>query len=164
MRTTMLGLASVALSMLLAAPLARAEQGSIELKTIGEKEIRIVDENGEEKIKRVPASLVTPGEEVVYSIYAKNVGTEPAENVVVTDPIPANMSYRGGTATGDGTQITFSVDQGKSYDVPENLIVLDENGTPRQAGPGDYTHIRWQRSGPLAPGETQRVEFRARLD
>jgi uncharacterized repeat protein (TIGR01451 family) len=160
----MLGLASATISILLAAPLARAEEGSIELKTVGEKEIRIVDESGEERIKRVPASLVTPGEEVVYSIYASNVGTEPAENVVVTDPIPKNMTYRGGTASGDGTEITFSVDQGKTYDAPENLIVLDEDGTPKQAEPGDYTHIRWHRAGPLAPGETQRLEFRARLD
>ena len=73
------------------------------------------------------------------------------------------MTYRDGTATGDA-KITFSIDGGKSYDAPEHLIIVDVRGNSKQAGPEDYTHIRWEFSDPLDAGESQLVEFRARLD
>ena len=155
---------ALALARIAAAPLALARDGSIELRTVAEKEVLVVNEKGKETLERVPASLVMPGEDVIYSIRARNVGGEPTDDVVITDPVPANMTYRAGTASGSDARLKFSVDQGQSYDVPENLIVVDEQGRPKRAEAEDYTHIRWELTEPLAPGESRSFEFRARLD
>ena len=86
-----------------------------------------------------------------------------AAGVVVTDPIPEHMSYLHGTAIGDGTKVTFSVDRGRSFDQAANLRVRGKDGAPRTATPDDYTHIRWKFTQELPPGASRLVRFRARL-
>jgi uncharacterized repeat protein (TIGR01451 family) len=143
------------------APAAWAQKKHVELDARVEREIEVVAENGEKTIKRVDAEKVMPGETVVYTITARNVGNEPATNVVITDPIPEHMDYTG-SVVGEGTAITFSIDGGKSYDVASALRVT-EGGADRPAKPEEYTHIRWKFNDALEPGSTRSVEFRARL-
>lgn len=154
-------LAPLALAALLFAPDVMAQTKHVELDAKVEREVEIVDENGEKTIKRVHAEKVMPGETVVYTITARNVGDEPATNVVITDPIPKHMEYTG-SVTGDGTRITFSIDGGKTYDVASALMV-SEGATKRPAKPEEYTHIRWRFNDALEPGSARSVEFRARL-
>ena len=154
-------LAVVALAALLFAPDVWAQKKYIELDATVEREIEIVDENGEKTIERTKAEKVMPGETVVYTITALNVGDEPASNIVITDPIPEHMDYTG-SVVGANTRITFSIDGGKSYDVASALLVA-EGEAKRPAKPEEYTHIRWQFNDALEPGSTQSVEFRARL-
>jgi uncharacterized repeat protein (TIGR01451 family) len=138
-------------------------QGSLQLKTIAEKEIRVLKANGETEIRRIPAGKVIPGDEVIYTIEAKNITETAVENVVITDPVPEHTVYVAGTADGSETRITFSIDGGQKYDVPENLIVTDPDGTERNALPSEYTHIRWEFTRAIDPGKTRLVRFRAKL-
>ncbi len=154
-------LTGVALAALLFAPHAMAQSKYIELDATVEREIEVVDENGEKQIKRQKAELVMPGETVVYTITARNVGDAPATNVVITDPIPEHMDYTG-SVTGEGARITFSIDDGKTYDVASALLIPDGGGK-KPAPPEDYTHIRWKFNDALEPGSARSVEFRARL-
>ena len=142
---------------------AQSSEGKIEVKAIAEIEIAIEKENGETELRRVPAKTVVPGSDVIYTITATNVSDGAVDDVVVTDPIPRHMSYLQGTAIGDGAEITFSVDSGSTFDKAANLQVRGENGTPRNAVPDDYTHIRWKFTQELAPGASRLVRFRARL-
>ena len=151
----------VALAALFFATQAWAQNKHIELDAKVEREIEVVDENGQKTIKREQAVTVLPGEVVVYTITARNVGEEPATNVVITDPIPEHMDYTG-SVKGERTRITFSVDGGKTYDVATALMVPDGEGE-KPAKPEDYTHIRWQFNDALEPGSAHSVEFRARL-
>ena len=156
-------LAGMALAMFLFAPSTWAEAKYIELDAKVEREIEVVDENGQKTITREQAVTVMPGEVVVYTITARNVGEEPATNVVITDPIPEHMDYTG-SVKGDRTRITFSVDGGKTYDVATALMVpISEGEGERPAKPEDYTHIRWQLNDALEPGSALSVEFHARL-
>jgi uncharacterized repeat protein (TIGR01451 family) len=160
-------LAVVALVALFSAPQAWAQSKHIELDAKVEREIEVVDENGQKTITREQAVTVMPGEVVVYTITARNVGEEPATNVVITDPIPEHMDYTG-SVQGDRTRITFSVDGGKTYDVATALMVPIGKGKAngegeRPAKPEDYTHIRWQLNDALEPGSALSVEFHARL-
>jgi uncharacterized repeat protein (TIGR01451 family) len=164
MRTLRLCSLLTALTLLLGAPLARAEGGSIELKATAEKEVRSSDANGVEKLERVEATVVTPGEQVIYSIQATNVGEKATEQIVITDPIPGDMTYVEGSADADATAVTFSIDGGESYEPAADLFVVDADGNPRPAEPADYTHVRWELEGALEPGESRSVEFRARLN
>jgi uncharacterized repeat protein (TIGR01451 family) len=154
-------LAVVALAALFFASTAEAKQKHVELEAKAELEVEVVNEDGEKTIQRVPAVKVMPGEIVVYTITAKNVGAEPATNVVITDPVPEHMDYTG-SVTGDGASITFSIDGGKTYDVA-NALTVPVGGGEKPAPPEDYTHIRWTFNDALEPGSTHSVEFRARL-
>jgi uncharacterized repeat protein (TIGR01451 family) len=155
---------ALALVALVLSTAASADKESIvELKTVAEIEVEVINEDGEKEIQRVEATKVVPGDDVIYTIHYANVGEEPAENIVITDPIPEHMEYRAESASGEGTEITFSVDGGRTFDVPEKLVVEDREGEQRAAEAPDYTHIRWSLESPLSPEGIGNVGFTAKL-
>ena len=135
----------------------------IEVKTVAEIEVTETDKQGKKIVKRVAPTSVVPGTEVIYTITAKNTGTEPADNIVVTNPVPKETVYVDGSAFGAGANITFSVDGGKSYAKAETLTVKDKAGKPRPATAKDYTHVRWTFQFNLQPGQEAPVWYRARV-
>ena len=139
------------------------EKGGVELNTIAEMEAEVTNDVGEKEIKRVPAEKVIPGDIVIYTVSYSNNGKEPAENFVITNPVPEHMTYVFESASGDNTNIQFSVDGGNSYDVPANLTKNDADGNILAADVTDYTHIRWTLNEPVAPGATGNVIFKATL-
>lgn len=159
----------IAIALLVPAPVlagvaaAEPEQGSVELRTIAEKEVRVVTESGEVELRRVPAAKVVPGDEVIYTIQAKNISADPVSDIVITDPIPEHTTYRDGSATRRGSEITFSVDGGTTFAAPEKLQVTEADGAIRPATASDYTHVRWNFRDPLPPGESRSVGFRTKL-
>jgi uncharacterized repeat protein (TIGR01451 family) len=139
------------------------EPGQVVLKSTIHREIEVVNEDGEKEIQLVEAGNAIPGDELIFTVTYTNQGTEPAENVVLVNPVPEHTEYIGGSAGDGDATITFSVDDGSSYDLPENLTVTGEDGRPRTAQAQEYTHIRWVRTGPLSSGEGGKVVFRVRL-
>lgn len=161
----MIRLPVLVLSTLLIAVAAQAaEPGSIKLQTIAQQEKVTVGKDGVKHTEIVPAGRVLPGVEVIYTIKYTNVGKKPAENVVVNDPIPEHMTYVDGSATGDNTAISYSVDGGKHWSAMIETLEIDNgNGTTRSATARDVTDIRWVVKGKLAPGATGQVSFHAVL-
>jgi uncharacterized repeat protein (TIGR01451 family) len=156
---------SILLSVLLGATAVWAEnKGIIELGVLAWQEKEVINEKGEKEITRVPAAMVVPGDEVIYTLNYTNVGEEPADSVIITDPVPEHMVYTEGSAEGADTVITFSVDKGATYGLPAVLTVAGADGKERPAKGSDYTHIRWTLQRSLAPGEKGGVSFRARLE
>jgi uncharacterized repeat protein (TIGR01451 family) len=139
------------------------ETGTVVLTTTAETEVEFVDESGQTGVRRVKAAKVVPGDEVVYTIHCTNQGQEPAEDVVITNPIPEHMTYVDRSATGAGAKITFSVDGGETYGSADDLAVNTAKGEERPATAADYTHVRWSLVRPLAPAETGTVSYRAEL-
>ncbi|MGH8503428.1 MAG: hypothetical protein ACREVE_13345 [Gammaproteobacteria bacterium] len=155
----------IALSMLLPALIVAnaARADTVELISVVEKEVVTTTADGEIVREIVPAETVIPGEEVIYTTRFKNVGTQAANSIVSTNPVPENMRYKADSAAGADTEITFSVDEGESYAAPEALQVTGRNGKPRAARASDYTHIRWAYRPSLPAGEESSVQFRAVL-
>ncbi len=143
---------------------ALAAQG-IELKSTAEVEITVTGVNGEKELKRINASQanVVPGETVIFTTHYVNHGEQPATAVVITNPVPEHMIYLEKSAEGKGTDITFSIDQGKSFAAEAQLKVKDAEGKEREATVADYTHIRWTVEGALARGAIGSVSFRAKV-
>ena len=135
----------------------------IEVSTTAEIEVIEVNPDGTESVSRKAASRVVPGTEVIYTITAKNAGDEPADEVVVTNPVPAQTRYVEGSAAGANTDVTFSVDGGNTWGRAESLTVADANGEPRAATADDYTHVRWTLKSSLAPSQQRPVWYRARV-
>lgn len=145
-----------------------AQAAGLKLENIAEIEVREVNKDGKEIIKRVPAEKVIPGTQVIYTLVAKNQADQPLNNVVISDEIPEHMEYVNGSAKGitnpAQTQIVFSVDGGKNYAAADKLTVKDaETGKQRSARASDYTHVRWVMAYPIPVGKQGEVSFRALL-
>lgn len=140
------------------------EQGPIRLQHEAQVRETYVDAAGAEQTRLVPAAKVVPGELVVFTVTYTNEGSEPADNVVITNPVPNNMSYVAGSAAGAGSAVTFSVDDGANWGEPGELTVVDAEGNSRTAQPADYTNIRWVLDDSIPPATAGSVRFTAALE
>jgi uncharacterized repeat protein (TIGR01451 family) len=142
---------------------AAMAEGTVDVRTVVQKEEVTVNEDGETVRKLVDADVVVPGETVFYTITFRNVGTEPADNVVITNPIADSLVYIDGSAFGPGTDIQFSVDGGQTFARVDELTVV-EDGVERKATTSDYTHVRWVMNNDLEAGAQAVARFAAVLE
>ena len=139
------------------------EPGHLNVRTVVQKEEVTTDDTGETTRRLVPAESVVPGEDVIYTITFTNISDESAENIVITNPISAKLTYVSGSAFGPGTVIEFSVDGGQSFAAAERLMVSTA-GVERPAEAADFTHVRWTLTNELAAGAQGMARFRATLN
>lgn len=155
---------STAAALLLAAAAwtgAHAQSGGdIELRNVAEIEQEVKTPDGKVEKKRVPAQKAIPGQEVIYTSIFRNNGKRPAANLSVANPIPTNTTYVGGSATGENTDVAFSIDGARTFGSLDKLTVTGADGKKRPAAASDITHIRWTYRGELAPGKQASVGFR----
>lgn len=155
-------LVSIFLIVLATSAIASEEQ-NLDVQTYAQKESVVVNDDGEAERKLVPAELVVPGETVFYTITFTNVSAQPADNVVITNPIAENLMYVQGSAFGPGMEILFSADDGKTFAPAEELTVA-ENGDVRPAAASDFTHVRWVMRTDLDAGAQGTARFAAVLE
>ena len=136
-----------------------ADKACVELKTSGESEREVV-ENGQKVKRLVPVGKVVPGDEIVWTITAKNVCATQADNVVIANPVPEHMTYVANSAMGTGTDIGYSLD-GKEFKNASDLQVRAADGTARAAHADEYRAVRWTYKAAFAPGATAFVRYRA---
>ena len=138
-----------AISILLAAMLAiPAHAQEVELK--GDvKVIHTVEESGVSREERLAPDRVVPGDRLAFTTHFHNTSTEPAQDFVVTNPLPAAVML---AQNGD---FDVSVDGGQTFAPLATLKVDDGASGLRAAVLADVTHIRWTvaRIEPGAEGE-----------
>jgi uncharacterized repeat protein (TIGR01451 family) len=117
--------------------------------------------DGREQTRVVPAEEVVPGDEVIYTLEIRNPGNVALASPVVDYRIPEHVRYVANSAVGAGAQVSYSVDEGHTFDRPENLKVADANGEQRAASAADYTHIRWRLKHILKAKAVAMAHFRA---
>lgn len=142
---------------------AALAQSHLDVTTIVQKEVVIENENGNRETQLIAAETVIPGEQVVYTITFENVGAEPAENVVITNPISESLTYVVGSASNGDKRVEFSADGGQTFGPASQLIVVD-NGIERPATTKDYTHVRWVMQTKLEVGAKGSASFAAVLE
>ena len=140
----------------------QANSGSIAVKAIAEVESQTVRE-GREVSKLAPADRVVSGDWVIYTLEVRNTAATTIRAPTVTYPVPEHMSYVAESAVGPATEISYSVDGGRSFDAAENLKIQDADGQLRRAAAADYTHIRWHLKNSLKSNSVAFVRFRARV-
>ncbi len=147
--------------MVLLAPLALA---NVELSTSVQKVVPVLDDSGQVVRRLETVESVVPEDVLHYTITFTNAGAETVDagSIVITNPLPAETVYLDGSAFGSGTDITFSVDGGKTFAEPGALKV-DRDGESVPAQAADYTTIRWVFKPALDPGQTGDVTFDVRL-
>ena len=131
---------------------------AVELRTQLIAEVRETLNAQERPVHRmVPASRLSQGQVVYYTVRITNPTPVFANNVVVSQRVPANTIYMKGSAVGPGAEVEFSVDGGVTFAREEDLKLDDGIRAP----PERYTHIRWRLRNPLAPGAVALARFRA---
>ena len=135
--------------------------GGVQLTNQVFQEIEVIGADGKPERKTVPATTVVPGTEVSYVIAYRNTGDKPADNVAITNPVPAALEYV--AVLGPAPANEVSVDGGKQFGPLTSLSVTDADGKSRPAQAADVTHVRWILSTALQPGEGGTVSFKARL-
>jgi uncharacterized repeat protein (TIGR01451 family) len=141
---------------------AYAEEGAIRFSNKAFKQVITKNADGTTQYDYVEPSLVLPDDVILYEIVFENISDKPVENIVVNNPIANNSTYRGDSATGESTEITFSVD-GKNFAAADALTVKDKSGKNWQAKPEDYTVIRWVYKKALKPGEKSKVTYKTTI-
>jgi hypothetical protein len=100
-------------------------------------------------------------DQLIVSVRFTNVSSSVVDTVRITSPIPADVKYVPGSASGPGSEVLFSVDNGRTFGRPAELTLRAPNGGTRVADAADYTHVRWVLHSPLDAGATGVARFRA---
>jgi uncharacterized repeat protein (TIGR01451 family) len=129
------------------------EKGCIELKTTAETEQEYVNEQGQKTTRLAPLGKVVPGDQVIWTITAKNICNKSADHIVIDNAVPEHMKLVADSAVGAGTVITYSVD-GKQYGAAGSLNATQE----------EVRHLRWTYQAPFAAGTTAFVRYRAVIE
>jgi uncharacterized repeat protein (TIGR01451 family) len=98
--------------------------------------------------------------ELVLSVEFTNTSQHVIDAVRITSPVPPDVRYVAGSATGPGSDVLFSVDQGQTFGQPDELKVVGADGVARAAEPADYTHVRFVLDAPLDAGALGLARFR----
>jgi len=112
--------------------------------------------NGKTSVIREEPKLITPGDKLVFVLTYNNAGAAPAENFVVTNPIPASVSF----VASDSSGADLSVDGGKNWGVLATLKVKAADGSLRAAAATDITHVRWVFVKAISAGSSGKLSFR----
>lgn len=112
-----------------------------------------------QKVVRTPIESAAPGDVIVIKLTYSNDGAKPAADVVISNPMPEQLSFLEGR---EGGAPQVSVDGGKTFGALAALKVKTDD-VERAATSADVTHVRWRVAQPVAPGQSGEVAFAARL-
>ena len=128
-----------------------------------EKEVTTTTEDGLTITTLAPADIVTPGETVVYTVNLLNDSAEPATDLVLAMPVPADVRYLEGSADRDGAVVLYSIDGGTTFAERTELVLPAVGGGTRTARSEDITTIQWTIAGPVEVGAQDKIAFKGRL-
>lgn len=128
-----------------------------------EKEITVQQADGTNVTQLVSAAEVTPGEKIVYTVAYTNDSAEPATDIVLAMPVPADVRFLEGSADKAGAIVRYSADGGASFVERDALVLPAVGGGTRAASVDDITHIQWRIAGPVPVGTSDEIKFKARL-
>ncbi len=141
---------------------AYADEGAIRFSNNAFKQVASKAADGSVQYDYIKPGLVLPDDVILYEIVFENISNQDVSNIVINNPIPNNSKYRGSSATGDSTVITFSVD-GKNFASADALKLKDKTGKTWKAKPEDYVAIRWLYKKTLKPGEKGKVTYKTSI-
>mgnify|MGYP003120794621 CR=1 FL=1 len=136
----------------------------ISLEQTVERMIVVEDEEGGREMELLPVKEVQPGEQLFYSVTYSNESEQPATDVVLTLPVPEDVSLLEDLAVAeyDEAEVDFSMDGGATYLPREDLVVKnDHNG--QLTLPDEITHMRWTFNREIAPKDSGRIFYAAIL-
>lgn len=123
-------------------------------------EKRVAAADGSVHTTMVPAVRAVPGDRITVSLSYRNTGPAPIADLVLANPVPRSVAYRGPAAGSPAPEV--SVD-GRTFGALADLRVAVPGGAPRAAVADDVTHVRWRLPAPVAAGRGGELAFQAVL-
>jgi len=121
-------------------------------------ETRILPASSAAGTPAAPAGRMSPGDPLVVELAYRNTGAAAITGLVLANPIPRGLAYRGGQP--DMPVPDLSVDGSRFGPLAVLTVALPGGGT-RPATAADVTHVRWRLPAALAAGGSGRLAFRA---
>lgn len=137
------------------------DETKVEVQLLAEVKINVPGPDNKPIARFAPATTLSQGEVVYYTVRIRNPTAEYLRDVQVVQPIPANTTYAEHSASGPGTDIQFSADGGLTFAPEARVTMNDSSGVQREASAADFTHIRWRLRNALAPGAVALARFQA---
>jgi len=134
-----------------------AQQGPKLSINIADEKVNITSEE-----QRSGITNYSPGDTILYILTSKNVGDALMTNPVITDPVPAGVSYVENSDEGLDSEVVFSINGGKTYETwPLYYSVRNSRGiiVRKKASADLVTHIRWNIQANLEAGESHIAKF-----
>lgn len=154
-------LAAPGLALPAPAPAATAPAaGPLAVTTRVMAEQRRAAPDGTTRIALVKPARVAPGDHLVVVVGYRNTGAQALGDVVLADPLPRSIAYRGAQAGSPEPEL--SVD-GRRYGALSSLAVALPGGGTRPARPDDVVAVRWRLPTPLAVGGQGEFAFQGAL-
>ncbi|RPI62574.1 MAG: hypothetical protein EHM50_03725 [Lysobacterales bacterium] len=111
---------------------------------------------------RIAADTVASNsDELIVTVRFTNSSDDVVDSIRITSPVPADVQYVAQSASGPGSEVLFSVDNGRTFGRPGELTLPAPDGGVHGADASDYTHVRWVLHAPLDAGATGIARFRA---
>jgi uncharacterized repeat protein (TIGR01451 family) len=120
-----------------------------------------VEKGGVAEVEITSGTVASHADQLIYSVMFTNASARLIDGVRITSPVPADVKYVQGSASGPGSQVLFSVDNARTFGRPDELRMDSADGRERIADAAYYTHVRWVLDAPLGPGAFGFVRFRA---
>jgi uncharacterized repeat protein (TIGR01451 family) len=160
----------VALAILATGAAAAFAQKQLAARASGHPEVKVLLKGavarGQETVALDKAGAVHPGDILDWQIVSANEGDGAANQYKTVGHIPAGTSLVAGSATAEyGAQVTYSIDNGKSYSAQPMVEEKQADGTIKQvpAPVSLYTQVRYEWSDPLAAGATLTASYKVRV-
>jgi hypothetical protein len=153
----LLGVASAAVP---AQPTADSAHDVVVSSTL-ERIVAAAADGGAPDVQITSGSVASHADQLIVSVRFTNVSSSSVDHVRITSPIPADVKYIPGSAIGPGSDVLFSVDNGRTFGRPAELTLPAPDGGARLADAADYTHVRWILNAALDAGATGVARFRA---
>lgn len=100
-------------------------------------------------------------DQLVVSVKFTNATEHVIDSIRITAPVPTDAAYVPNSASGPGSEVLFSIDGGRTFGRPGELVLVGADGSAREAQASEYTHVRFLLRAPLDTGATGVARFRA---
>ena len=151
----------IAASIAVAVPaLAMAAAGPLQVTTGVRVEKRIAASDGTTRIQLSEAHKVVPGDHVTLTVSYRNQSDQPLGNVVLANPVPRNMVFRGVLADGPVPELTVD---GARFGPLAGLTARTATGASRPARLDDVTAVRWRLNQPVPAHGAGTLGFHAEV-
>lgn len=141
----------------------------VKLVMSADKQVTVVDEKGESKLEWQALEgevTVHPGDVLRYTVQSENEGEMSAKNLMITQPIPPQMTYVLDSAAGNkSAKVTYSIDNGETFvEQPMVEVTLPDGTVEMQPAPAEaYTQIRWSFADSLDPTVAVDVNYQVKV-
>jgi uncharacterized repeat protein (TIGR01451 family) len=142
----------------------------VQLNLAAAKKIVQQTSDGKQQVSWQPLQgnvTVQPGDVIRYTVTGANQGDRPANNLVVTQPIPRQTAYilNSSNTINVTATVTYSIDNGKTFVAkPTVQVKLADGKVETRPAPAEaYTHVRWKFTNAIAAKSTASAAYQVRV-